>query len=407
MITIRNQYYKTAAYIYVTVFLLGMGNIILSSNMDSLTQQLNTEASGISYIITAFGIGRLLTYALTGFLSDKLGRKPMIILAALLMAIFFIGIPLTQSTTLAFFLALTYGIGNSFLDSGVYPALSESFPKSAGTANVLVKAFISIGAILLPIFIHFLVTNDFFYGWSFFVPAIIAILMVFLLLPASFPEHKGNRLGGNQLEELRFSSEPMLRIEGFALIFIGFTAMSLITIMQIWLPTLGQEIYHMTSGESISLLSYYSFGSLVSVVMLAFLLKKVLPVTILVIYPIITVISIICLLSFDHIGMAVVFSFFVGLSIGGVFQLAITVLTELFWHKKGIFTGFISTAGSLGATLMPIVTGVFSSHFHVTVIFIFTGFISVLGVASAMIVNYRYRKLTAKPILLEDQVNVY
>ncbi|PAF34030.1 MFS transporter, partial [Terribacillus saccharophilus] len=156
----KSPYITAAGGMYLNFFILGMVNIIFASNMSSLTEQLNTTTSGISLLLSAFGIGKLLTYALNGYLSDKLGRKPLVAFSSILMAIFLIGFPMAPNYQIAFVLAVLMGIANSAMDSGTYPALTESFPKSAGTANVLAKASNSVGAILLPILITFLATNN-------------------------------------------------------------------------------------------------------------------------------------------------------------------------------------------------------------------------------------------------------
>jgi MFS family permease len=60
---------------YLNFFILGMVNIIFALNMSSLTEQLNTTTAGVSFLLSGFGIGKLLNYALNGHLSDKLGRN--------------------------------------------------------------------------------------------------------------------------------------------------------------------------------------------------------------------------------------------------------------------------------------------------------------------------------------------
>lgn len=102
------------------------------------------------------GFGRLFTLYISGVLSDRYGRKPFIVVAGLLMAVFLVGIPLSPSFEMAIVLAVLAGVANSFLDSGTYPALIEAFPQSSGSATVLVRGFISIGAAFLPLMIIFL-----------------------------------------------------------------------------------------------------------------------------------------------------------------------------------------------------------------------------------------------------------
>ena len=94
---------------------------------------------------------------MTGFLSDRFGRKPFIYLGIASYVVFFLGILLTKNIYLAYCCGIMAGLANSFLDSGTYPALMESFPNSASRANVLIKAFVSAGQFLLPFIIGALI----------------------------------------------------------------------------------------------------------------------------------------------------------------------------------------------------------------------------------------------------------
>ncbi|MGG0505844.1 MFS transporter, partial [Bacillus altitudinis] len=186
----RNPYLRTASSLYINYFLLGMVNIILASNMPFLIKQLDTNSAGISYMISALGIGRVLTYGLSGVLSDRFGRKPVILVSGVLMAVFLIGIPLSPNYQIAFAFAILAGVANSAMDAGTYPALMEAFPQNSGSANVMVKAFISIGATILPLAIFFLAEHDLFYGFAFFVPAFIYLVNVMMLWTLPFPNHR-------------------------------------------------------------------------------------------------------------------------------------------------------------------------------------------------------------------------
>ncbi|MGF9738657.1 MFS transporter [Priestia megaterium] len=395
----KNKYMLSASGMYINYFLLGMVNIMLASNMSFLTKQLNTDGAGISYIISAIGIGKLLSYSLSGILSDKFGRKPLILVSSLTMAIFLIGIPLSPNYPTAFIFAIIAGIANSAMDAGTYPALIEVFPKSSGSANVLVKAFISAGAALLPFMIAFFADRDLFYGYAFFLPALIYLLNMIFMFKLPFPNHKREQSTVQQQNtaENKFISPPKMKQEGIALIVIGFTSTALFTVAQIWLPTYGQQVLGMAESSSVRLLSYYSIGALISVLVLAVLLSKVLrPVTVILVYPMITLIAVLTLLFVKVPTIAIVAAFFMGFSTAGVFQLAITVMTELFWNKKGTVTGIVATAAGLAAILLPLATGLMSKTGHISIIFIFDAMLSVVGMAAAAFVNYRYRKILNK-----------
>ncbi|QCR33313.1 MFS transporter [Lysinibacillus sp. SGAir0095] len=394
----KNTYMKATIGLYSNYFLLGMVNIILSSNMASLTEKWDTSSTMISYIIAAIGFGKLLTYSGLGVLSDKIGRKPLLIFSSLFMAVFLISIPLLPNYMLAFIFAILAGVANAAMDAGSYPALVEIFTKSSGSANVLVKAFIATGATILPFIILFLSENELFFGYAFFLLAAFYLLNMMLLLIATFP--KVNQVviseSGEQLDLMpKYKTEPKILREGLALIIIGFTSTALFTVAQIWLPSYGQDAVSMTNGQSVKLLSYYSIGSVISVLFLAFILKKrVKPTTILIVYPIITLVIVAIILAFKVPIVVIIASFFLGFSTAGILQLAITLMTEMFWMKKGAVTGLVATASSVASVVMPIVTGMIAKSGAINYIFIFDGFVAVIGILAAIFTYIRYNKLT-------------
>ena len=391
---------RAATGMYMNYFLLGMVNVILISNMGSLTEQWNTDSAGISYIIAAIGIGKLLTYAVAGRLSDRWGRKPLIVFASLVMGLFLFFIPMAPSYQIAFLLAFLAGVGNSAMDAGSYPGLIEVFPKSAGSASVMVKAFMATGTAALPFMILFFAKQELFYGFAFFVPAALYILTMLFLLPVTFPNHRIVHLDGTKSvsgSEKSFISEPEFMKEGLALVVIGFTSTGLFTVAQIWLPSYGEEVLGLSTANSLKLLSFYSIGSLLSVLTLAVFLKKFLrPVTVILIYPLITFTAIITILTIKTPIVATIAAFFIGLSTAGVFQLAIAIMAELFWQRKGRVTGIVATAAGLASVIMPLATGLLSKTGNISIIFIFDAFLAITGFIAAGFVYYRYGKVVGK-----------
>ncbi|WP_017426255.1 MULTISPECIES: MFS transporter [Paenibacillus] len=392
-----------ATGLYVNYLLFGMFNIILASHMSFLTEHLHTDQAGISLLVSAMGFGRLFTLYISGVLSDRYGRKPFIVAAGLLMAVFLVGIPLSPTFEMAMVLAVLAGVANSFLDSGTYPALIEAFPQSSGSATVLVRGFISIGAAFLPLMIIFFMNHDIFYGFSFFIPALIFALNAVYLFRMKFPDMRvqptKEQSGGTTVSSAEQTgnlkaddaSKPRFWQEGVCLILLGFTGPTLLYIVQLWLPTFGQQFIGMTESESLRLLVYYNMGSLVSVFVLVIVLRKwVKPVHIILIYPCISLLAFGALLLFKSGAAAIICASVIGFSISGVLQLTLTVMSEIFSQRKGQITGFIYTATSLSYTLIPVFTGFLLKHSQISSVFMLAIIVNVLGIGLAVFVNFRY-----------------
>jgi MFS family permease len=389
----KNPFIRTSFFLYVNYFFYGMVNIILASHMSFLTKQLNTDEAGISFLVSAIGFGRLFTLYLSGILSDKFGRKPFVLTALILEIVFLIGIPLSPNVTVAAIFAVFAGVANACLDSGTYPALMEAFPKNPGAATVFVRGVISIGSTLLPIMIVFFMNHQIYYGLSFILIAMGFLISFLFLSKSRFPSWAVS--SENKVKNVHsFIEKPKFWHEGVSIILIGFTGPALLYIIQIWLPTIGQQVIGLDEPFSLKLLSYYSIGSLVSVFALVILLPKFIkPVLVILIYPILSLLGLLSLFVFQSPVGAIISSFVIGFSISGVLQLALTVMGEFFSEKKGQITGFIYTATSIAYTTIPLITGYILKHGNALGIIWFAVAINFIGIGLAAFVNYRYQKV--------------
>ncbi|WP_129691177.1 MFS transporter [Gottfriedia acidiceleris] len=396
----KTQYIGMTIGLYINYFLLGMINIIFSSNMSFLTAQLNTDNTGISFLVSGIGIGKLITLSVSGRLSDKYGRKPLVITASFLYLLFLIGIPLAPTYEIAFIIAIIAGVSNSILDSGAYPALIEAFPKNSGISTVLIKASISIGAMIFPILISFIINHNIFYGYSFFILAFIFFINGSFLSSVRFPKNSNKNDEDNINEEHRFKTKPIIWLEGLATIFMGFTTTTLFMIVQVWLPTYGLNILDMSRTESIQLLSYFNIGSLISVLILAIVINRFIsPIIILMLYPFLTSISLLFLLFSQQPTLLIISTFLIGFSTAGLFQLCITVIVEFFPKNKATISAYVSTASSSAFIVIPYITGLLVKNIGVTAVFWLDFIIALISILLATYVYYRYKKVFNKLVI--------
>lgn len=393
----NNKYSLTALGLYINYFIHGMGVIILSQNMTYLMEQLNTDKAGVAYVISALGIGRFIVLYISGVLSDKFGRKPFVFAGIASYIAFFIGILLSPNVQIAFIFGILAGMANSFLDSGTIPALIESFPDAGSSANVFNKAFISAGQFILPMMISFIVANDLWYGYSFiFCIAVLAINAIFLFT-RPFPAVNADKVETEEKEEsvqeLSGKAKPKFWIEGLALIIIGYTSTATFSIINTWIPSYGREVAGMAEAASLKLVSYYSVGSIVAVVFTSIIVKSLVkPVRIVFVYPLISVIMLTILLVNPTPVVCVISAFVIGFAAaGGVLQLALTAMSDIFPANKGKITGMVYSASSIAGFTVPAITGAISSN--VANVILFNIVVTGLGVILALIVNIRYNTL--------------
>ena len=381
--------------LYLNYFVHGIGVLILAQNMDALAARWGSLADVMS-VIGMLGIGRLIVLFVSGKLSDKYGRKPFVLLGMITYITFFLGILVSPTTAVACVFGILAGIANSFLDAGTYPALIESYPESASTVTVLLKAFISAGQFLLPLFIGVLVMMNAWYGWSFIVAAVILALNFVIMLKMGFPVM--NRVSNSDKNDA--SEAPVEApkskwyLEGICFVLYGYISQATFYLISQWLTKYGVAVAQMPDLAARSLMSYYSIGSLACVFFTAFITKKgVRPITLLVVYTLISTLAIGGLYYYPSASLAPILSAVVGFSAaGGVMQLGLVMMTEMFPKGKGTMTGIFYTTGSIASFTIPVVTG-YMADSGINSIMGLDAAIALAGFIVACIIYVRYNSV--------------
>ncbi|MDV9114676.1 MFS transporter [Lactiplantibacillus plantarum] len=395
----KNKYMPTAISLYLNYFIHGIGVIILAQNMEALAQHWQTTTGGVAVVISSLGIGRLIVLLVSGFLSDKFGRKPFVVLGVVTYLLFFAGILLSPSITVAYVFGILAGIANSFLDSGTYPALMEMFPDSKGTANVIIKAFISVGQFGLPLFVSFLVAGNYWYGWSFiFCIVVLVVNLLFMLAAGKFPvaNQDAKVAAKEEGKTVQSESKGSLWFDGTLFILYGYVSQATFYLVSQWLSQYGAKVAGMGDASSRALISYYSVGSIVCVLVTAALAKRaVKEIQFLGIYTLLSFLSLLLMYLVPTSLMCSIMSFVVGFSAaGGVMQLGLTVMSTFFPQGKGTITGAFYTAGSIASFTIPLVTGMMSTN--LANVFLFDVIIALIGFVLAVLITVRYYHLFGK-----------
>src|SRR5471030_1762299 len=99
--TIKYPFLLAVVGIYLSYFVHGMSVITLAQNMTNLSAKFGTDDAGIAYLISGIGLGRLISILFFGVVSDKLGRRAVILIGILLYILFFFGILISPNLIVA------------------------------------------------------------------------------------------------------------------------------------------------------------------------------------------------------------------------------------------------------------------------------------------------------------------
>lgn len=393
----KNRYLPTALSLYLNYIVHGIGVIIISQHREQLALQWGTTDQEVMSVVAMLGIGRLIAILISGKLSDMFGRKPFVMLGAATYILYFLGLIFSPNIGVAMFLTVLAGIANSFLDSGTYPALMESFPEHAGTANVLIKAAVQIGQFILP-FLLILASSLGFWRLTFFIAAAALFLNIFLVWKLPFPDADAKEAAAKgEAEEafvsaVTFKSQPKMWLEGVAFIIYGFISQATFYLISQFISVYGEKVAGMSADAAKLLLSSYSTGSLLCVAFTAIVGLKLRSVNLMLFYTFMSMVTIATMWLAPsplvvQVGAATV-GFFAA---GGVMQLGLTVMGEMFPSGKGTITGIFYTFGSIASFVVPIWAAAIEAN-NVRNIMLLDTVFAVIGFVIAVIVFIRYNQ---------------
>lgn len=386
--------YPTAFVLYLSFFVHGFGAAILSQNTKSFQALWNTDAAGVLYVISALGIGRLITYPFSGAISDKFGRRLTVIIGCLVYIGFFGGILLAPNTTVAFFVAILAGVANGFLDSGVLPAVMEILLQSSGLASILSKLCIAIAQYILPVMVTFWASNGLWFGWTFVICIVLLAIISLLLTKLPFAT-VGEAKAETAADVVQVKSN--FWIEGVALIIMGYTATATFQVFLNINKDYGMTFLNMTEAAAGKIGSNYALGSIFAVCLNVVLVKWVKPVRMIVVYPALSLATLLWMYFVPSPIVAQIGGFLIGATCaGGVLQFLVSVMSDLFPASKAKAVSMIMIAGALCAFSITAIAGTVTSKFGVQYTLLVSAVLAVVSIIASIVVNIRYNMLMNK-----------
>lgn len=393
----NKKYLPSALIMYLNYFIHGVGCSVLGQAVikESLAASWGVDAMKITAISAALGLGRLVALPFAGPLSDKLGRRISTAIGSASYAVYLIGLALAFNAgtnggyMIAYVCAVIGGIANSFLDTGIYPAVNEIFYKYPAVATMGVKFFISISQMLLPFLLGVTVAltanglpsyNRLFIGCGIGY-AILFVLIFLFPLPDQDAKGSGEKEGLiASLKHTRFT------LESAAMIIIGFTCTGT---FQLWLNC-AQNFAVTNAGwaDPSIMQTYYSAGTIIALIVTSILTRKIKDVRFILVYPAICFVMLIIVMIGQNPTLMAIGAFVIGWAgAGGLLQIVTSVCNLLFPRIKGTVTALVMIASSLcNYTLLSAASGMTPSAVMIMNIIV-TG----IGVLLGLYVNLRYK----------------
>lgn len=395
----KKKYLPAALVMYLNYFIHGIGCSVLGQALikDSLASSWGVEAMAITAVSAALGLGRLVALPFAGPLSDKLGRRISTVIGSGCYAIYLIGLAFAFNAGthggywIAYVCAIIGGIANSFLDTGIYPGVTEIFYKAPGVATMGIKFFIAISQMLLPFLLGVAVTTT-ASGLTSYNPLFIACgiaYIVLLVLMLIFPLPDSDEQAGGKKEGLISSlKHTHFSFESICMILIGFTCTGT---FQLWLNCAQNFAKENVGWADPSIMqTWYSAGTIIALIVTSILTRKIKDVRFILVYPVICLVTMIAVLLGRTQGLMIAGAFIIGWAgAGGLLQIVTSVCNMLFPKIKGTVTALVMIASSLCNYTILTAAAQMSPSGVMVMNIIITG----IGVLLGLYVNIRYKKM--------------
>ena len=395
----NKKYLPSVIVLYLNYFLHGIGCSVLGQAVikDALAASWNVEAMAITAIAAALGLGRLIALPFAGPLSDKLGRRVSTAIGGFSYAVYLIGLAMAFNAgggagyRIAYICAIIGGIANSFLDTGIYPAVAEIINKAPGVATMGIKFAISGSQFLLPFFLGITVgqtaTGMVSYNTLFYAVGICYLVLMALILffPLPDTDKKAEEKKEGLLQSIKHAN---FSAGSIAMILIGFTCTGT---FQLWLNC-AQNFAKDVAGwaEPQAMQSFYAIGTMIGLVVTALLTSKIKDVRFVMIYPAVCALMMVAVLMAPSQGILKIGAFVLGwFGAGGLLQIATSVCNMLFPKIKGTVTALVMIASSLcNYTLLTAAASMTPSG-----VMIMNIVLTAIGTLLGVFVNMNYNKM--------------
>ncbi len=159
------QRWIALAFMGVSLLIISLDNTVLNLALPLIANELGSSASELQWIVDAYVLaiaGLLLTM---GYIGDRLGRKPVLLVGLAVFALFSLGAALANSTSMLIAMRALMGIGAACIMPATLSILTATFrdPRERAQAIAMWAAVFALGMGIGPLIGGWLLDN---FNWS-------------------------------------------------------------------------------------------------------------------------------------------------------------------------------------------------------------------------------------------------
>ena len=375
------KYIWSMICVYMAYLTHGMQALIFSQNQvnfatkwgfDMSNPESAAYAAGVAAVSTAIawtGFGKFISVWIGGEISDRVGRKKLMIGGAILYIICFATMFVTNNATVAAIMGLLGGIATSgFWDASGYPAVQEAYPAAPGSALIMIKFFVALSSIFYPLIC---VQTAAAGNWKINIVITLVLSCVVLVFACIarfvYDDEKAANAGAgsdkraDQAEIDAAKARQLVapgKFTAFLTYFYAFLVMAVMYGAQQYTKAFGLAYCGLSEMQAASMTTMYQVGSIVAVAFWAVMMSKLKwhPLKVLIVDAVITAGSLLAVLLVHQVAIVYIAILILGFGCaGGALQTGLSVLQEFVPGPKGRNTGIYYTFMGAASYLMPVI----------------------------------------------------
>ncbi|HEX2954760.1 MAG TPA: MFS transporter [Bacillota bacterium] len=334
---------------YLSFISIGFISSITGPLLPAIRREIPMTYGEAGLLLAGLCLGMVITIPVIGYLSDRYGKKPLLIAGGFLLACGLLGSMVAWSFLSIFFCSMIVGIGFGGFEVGINASCSSMNASNKGNAMSLLHFFYGIGAIVGPllstlclrVFHHWRIV----FGLAFFLP----ILVIFALRPVEIPKESPDKTGPNNFS---YRDAFLWVCAAFILVYAGIEIS-----IQGWIADYWQSIAGEIALPASIIASVFWIALTIGRLFSGRLADRI------------GLSRFLMMTSFGSIGLTLVWSvqgsppitlgavFILGLSLAGIFPTLMASATSHYPGRAGMVTAFISFFASLGGFFIPAAIG--------------------------------------------------
>ena len=339
----------------IIVFIIGVTLPTLTKKfgLSDFQKGLLISVQNFAIMITILGIGLIL---------DRIGRKPVLVIGAVLIAVSVIGIGLAPTYGVLVVVIFILGVGGGCNNIGGSTLITDLYPENPGRALNLITSTFGAGAIGIPLLGSLLIEPIGFLGYLSLLGA-IAIIPFVIFVFAKFPKSK--QIDKFILVDIfKVIINPLVFFIGAVLFF--YVALEISTAG--WLKDYLIDKFTMTDRSSGFVLTGFSVMLMLGRLIAGLVLKTMKGMYLIVWCSILAIIGLVLMILSNNLMISIIGVMIAGLAYAPIFPTSLGAVGENFKEYIATILGTVTTLGFLGAILLPYLIGNLGGDLNVMIV---------------------------------------